>query len=835
MIPGSIITSLLSIVPPGPPAPITPLNAFSASVAPRVCYSMMKVNSAYAGACMNTREVANTSNQHLIGFASGKIDQSAILDAWGALTVADWRDQSGNGLNLSTTNRPVFTKSAVTDATGNATPAPDFLQKGAWLGAAGPAINFGGANNLTIMMVFDTLGFVPSTSDYTTSRPGGYNAATSGPNVALSIGTSNIIFAQSDPYAVDGTDPSYPTNVTSLGNKRETILDTRTITGTPGDRYVNIWYNFKGELVSGGCDDRIAFRDRYHEMAEIVAGQLTIGANGPRTVAFNGRIVEVIIYNNALSGLSDLECQRIAMDMRARWNTTVTDYDPATDAFTPSFVGRMQPGDYYNASEQLYPCNTLSSNSATETWHVSVTEGVTPDHLTPNYVWAFSNGYTERDGSEPPERSNGNPIEVKAKLYVNNVFVRDLLFGGTTNYKVIPERTHVKTDIAVGVNFAPLTKYQIVTMNKYTGRRPGQYRTAQSYGQNFASEAAALAAFNDPSTIVPSGAGDDVYSYGPSGAWASDWDGVTEVPTHFGDSLTMGDYAGRSYVTRGFTGEIGGGQHCSYWNLAVQGTSPRNSSMLKQGQFQWKDALLQLGKTLNNGRDTWTSISDAHMVNSSSETGTQSALMSIMRNHFKFVYYRYNPAKFVWYTPPAKYQADSWWFWTKPDALNPNDNSPINGYRAAGRNGDRFYTGDQIKAGAFGRWSPTLVIDTQADFNAGPSMVDWMTTDGGVLTEQWEIGSYTYTTDTIPSIGDRIVVNAGTSGNQEMIAGIVDYYTGTGPYVVISTAPATKTHAAGQKIVYGTTYDRTHMIQTGKGARNAATRIANAKIAGHFK
>lgn len=821
------------------PTPITPLNPFSAFASPRVCYSMMKVNPAYAGGCMNTREVTTPSNQHLIGFPAGfpsKINQSAILPGWGALTVADWRDQSGNGFNVTATSRPNLTLSAVNDGTGNPTPAPDYVTKSMFLGASAPALNFGGTHNFTVFMVFDTLGFVPAGNDYTVSRPGAFNAGSSGPNVALSVGTSSILFAQSAPYASDGTDPSFPTNVTTIGDKRETIVDLRPITGVPGARYVNVWYNFKADLVSGGCDDRIAFQNRYHQMAEIVAGQLTIGANGARNTAFNGRIMEVVIFNDDSKQLSDVECQRIGMDIKARWNTPATNYDPSTDAYTPSFGGRMRVGDWAAASKQLYPPNTLSSNSAVETWDVSITEGVGAPWPTEGMIWPFSNGFTIRDGSEPPERAVGNSIEVRQKLYVNGVFVRDILFGGSAGYKSIPDRSHVLSDAAMGLAWPANQTYQIVTLLKRTGRRPGQYRTGQSYGQNFTTEAAAIAAFNNPSTIVASGTGDDVYSYGPSAALALGWNGSVAVSLFLGNSIGQGDYAGRSWYTYAMTTEFGG-EETPYLNLAVQGTSPRNSSYLTQGLFQWKDALIQLMKTPNQGRDFFTSISTEHCVNSASPTGIPSQLLSIMQYHFKFIFYRYRPFKMNWFTPTPKYEADPWWFFTNTNAVRPvapNIGQAINGYQAQGRNGDRFFVTDWFKTNGYALFNLTGIIDTQQDWTQGGSSVAWRTAPGGTLTAQMLPGANSFTSNTLPSIGDRAIINAGNTGTQEY-AGSVQSYTGAGPYLVqLTGGSATFTHEIGETVIYGTPYDQTHPAPRTQAWIMAATRVATAKQANFF-
>ncbi len=86
---------------------------------------------------------------------------------------------------------------------------------------------------------------------------------------------------------------------------------------------MNVWFNQKGALVSGGGDTRRHFQDREHGGAAATGQRLVIGADANGSNALNGGFRELIVYQSAVP-MTDEECQRIAIGQSTRWATAPT-------------------------------------------------------------------------------------------------------------------------------------------------------------------------------------------------------------------------------------------------------------------------------------------------------------------------------------------------------------------------------------------------------------------------------------------------------------------------------------------------------------------------------
>lgn len=96
-------------------ANVTPLLDLYGSAA--VAYSMRKLRTAYAGACVRVRTSAAGNAETDIGFdGNGNLDETALAAAIGSNTgtVVTWYDQSGNGVNVTqatAANQPIIVSS----------------------------------------------------------------------------------------------------------------------------------------------------------------------------------------------------------------------------------------------------------------------------------------------------------------------------------------------------------------------------------------------------------------------------------------------------------------------------------------------------------------------------------------------------------------------------------------------------------------------------------------------------------------------------------------------------------------------------------------------------
>lgn len=102
------------------------------SISSAAAFSVRKLRTAYAGACLRVRRSSDNAEQD-IGFASGVLDTASLLSFCGAGDgfVKTWYDQSGNGNNVTTATQAdqpaIATSGAV--LVKNAKPALQFNQK----------------------------------------------------------------------------------------------------------------------------------------------------------------------------------------------------------------------------------------------------------------------------------------------------------------------------------------------------------------------------------------------------------------------------------------------------------------------------------------------------------------------------------------------------------------------------------------------------------------------------------------------------------------------------------------------------------------------------------
>ena len=83
-------------------------------------YGLRKLRSAYAGNCIKIRR-SSDSTELDIGFSGNNLDIDALLAfvGTGSGTVSTWYDQSGNGLNATSTARPILVSSGVLQKQNN--------------------------------------------------------------------------------------------------------------------------------------------------------------------------------------------------------------------------------------------------------------------------------------------------------------------------------------------------------------------------------------------------------------------------------------------------------------------------------------------------------------------------------------------------------------------------------------------------------------------------------------------------------------------------------------------------------------------------------------------
>lgn len=808
-------------------AAIAPLNAMQASAAPKAIFGMRRINPAYAGACCQVRDSANTLRT--VAFdANGDVDQAQFA-AWGdgvTFTVSLWYDQSGNGNNVTASTRPRLVLSAYTDARGIARPAVDGAAKGMFLGGSAAAFTAGGTENFAAFVIANTLGY-STTATGNSPRPGSFSSSVVAPVISLGSTSAglNAVYAADDPQRQEGADASASTTFMRL---KETVLDFGAPAGSGFGRYKNFWYNQKGALVSGGIDSRIAFRDREHRIPAYGPDVLTIGANAQRATTFNGQIVEVIIFNGA-TPLSDAECQRIAVEQRAYWGSQITDgaYLGSADSFRPSVLGALERGDWALASDGVHPPIESYTPSGTA-YETSAVFGITPAYGVKRMRWAWSNWWTLSDGREPPERDTGNDIAVRAALFADGVKVQDLTFGGQFE-TTIASGADVWCDEVVLPATWTKKEYAIRTYCRYTGTRPGGYRAgtgvSASVSRKATSDAEALGLLNG-GTITDNQTGNGVFFYGPSLAISDGWDGRPVVLV-VGDSIAFGDYEARSWITKGLGGEAGG-QDLPYANFAVQGTRPANSYSIGAGFYRRKDQLLRSGVAINGGRALWTAILSEHGVNDAGGVGSQATLTlaSKVFGFDRFAHYRYRPpgAKLVHttFTPRVQPLVDTDWLYSYPDTAQSTTADPTT---------DRWGVSDQINADT---WPLSGHIDVRPAWTGLATGTKWRDAQGtGLLTAAVAIGDTQYLADTAPAKGDIAVLDAGTAANVEAIQSVSDV-TGTGPFTVKLSGAATKAHASGAAVRYATTKDGVHPFRGTVGWNLAAKAVADAKVAGVF-
>lgn len=798
-----------------------PLDPMSASVAPAAVYGLRRINSAYAGAACQVRDSGNVLRD-VVFDASGNVDQAQFA-AWGdgvTFTVATWRDQSGNGRDLSSTSRPRLILSAYTDANGIARPAIDFTTKGMFLGGTASVFSSGGTANLAVFAIANTLGH--SGSSGTHARPGTFASSVVAPVVSLGATSSgaSVAFAAGDPMRLEGADSRA---VTCYYNMRETSLDTTPLTGSGTERYRNFWFNQRGAVVSGGVDSRLAFQDRVHGQAAYGPDVLTVGANPQRTQTFNGQLTELLIYNSA-SPLSDVECQRIALSQRAYWGAIpAANYSTASDPYQPAVKAPLAAGAFAVAANGIHPPIQFFTPAAGTNFEIAETSAISAPYASSKMRWAWSNWYTLNDGSEPPERDTNTTIYVRATLLnAAGAKVRDLTFNGQAE-ATIASGDDVWCDLT-DISWAGSTGYRIRTYLRYNGTRPASYRNGQdgNIGRVCASDAEALSLLNG-GTITDNTFQGGVYSYGPSMAISDGWDGRPVVLIG-GDSIGFGNYAARSWITEGL-GSAYAGQDLPYFNICVQGTRPANSYNIDPGIFRRKDQLLRSAIALNGGRALWTSILSEAGVNDAGSTTVagQNTLRERVSYWLKFMHYRYRPTggklAQTTYTPRVQPGADTSWLYSFPQTTASTTNNTAT---------DRWVVSDWILTNPF---PLSGSIDVRQDWTGSPSGLVWRDSGGvGALTAPVSSGN-TYVCDTAAPVGDIAVLDAGTAASVEAVGQVLSC-TGTGPFTVTVSGVVTKAHASGAVVRYATSKDGVHPLWGTVGYKAAAARVAAAKAAG---
>ena len=112
----------------------SPLLLDTLSVTVKGAWSVRKLRSAYAGACLRVRRSSDNAEQD-IGWSAGVLDTAALLTFVGAGSgfVSKWYDQSSLGQDMAQTtasNQPRIALSGVVDRLGNATARPGIVNTG---------------------------------------------------------------------------------------------------------------------------------------------------------------------------------------------------------------------------------------------------------------------------------------------------------------------------------------------------------------------------------------------------------------------------------------------------------------------------------------------------------------------------------------------------------------------------------------------------------------------------------------------------------------------------------------------------------------------------------
>jgi len=350
----------LTLTPRGFPAQSIPVNIFnqtalnpnSASQPMSVAYSLRKVVTAYAGACLIARDSVGSTNRTLNFKADGTYDADpAVWSTYGDginFTLHTWYDQSGNARNFTTSVRPklVF-PNAPTNYEGAYIDFDNKTQN--MVTATGSEwLNVGGTANLSIFAVAGTWGW-SSAGAHVRNPPSAYSGVV-GPLLGIGTLGSEAGALVYGAYHNLGQTCMY-------AKKGELFVDQ----GTPSnDRNRNIWFNQKGAVVSGGGDRRLMFKDRPHEVAASGPHRLVLGNVGLVNQSHNGPVQEIILFQNA-TALSDDECQRIALWQRQYWTATTDVFFP--DTYTMIYSGQSLAAFHWDNAQS--GDGTANSNSGT--------------------------------------------------------------------------------------------------------------------------------------------------------------------------------------------------------------------------------------------------------------------------------------------------------------------------------------------------------------------------------------------------------------------------------------------------------------------------------------
>jgi len=395
---------------------VSPLNPMSASVAPAAIWSMRKIRTAYAGACLRVANSAGTQTD--IGWVTDPagsgyqvIDQAALIahstagGSNGTLLPKKWYDQSGNGRDLTYASTGTFLKpSTMTRALGGAD-LPSFDFDGSFSGGfststAIPAgwLNFGGTYNFSMFAIMNVLGPVTSTSG---AQPRTYptNLA-SFDAVMASTGTNDT-----DIIACV-TESSSGQTIYGKANGRSALaadypfakqypiglgLSAAPALAFSAARKSTYWFNQKGANVSAGGGGIQSFADRPHGYSAAASKSFILGTrNGARPA--NSQFSEVILFNHATDQLSDIECQGI-------------------DAWTQAFWGAVQtPRVPYRAALTIMGESTaagLAIQSSTSGEPNNIGDSAWARIFVPKWLEYMGRSYTNTDIVFPDVRSHG--------------------------------------------------------------------------------------------------------------------------------------------------------------------------------------------------------------------------------------------------------------------------------------------------------------------------------------------------------------------------------------------------------------------------------------------
>ncbi|WP_019515188.1 hypothetical protein [Sphingomonas sp. Mn802worker] len=307
---------------------IDPLAATAASQPLTAAYSLRRVVPAYAGACLQVRDVGNALRT-LSFRADGSYDAPAA--SWSGygdgktFTVATWYDQSGNGHHLTSSARPTLVFPGAPAHYEGA--FVDFTAKSQHLVSATTPLSVGGSANLALLAVTATRGW---TSAGTHPRDPAIYATATGPLFGYGTTSAGAL--------VSGADG--PGGETTLyGAAGELLVDAST---DFANRWRNWWFNHTGATVSGGGDVRTLFTARPHTRAGSANNRLVVGNNGALNQSANASVRELLMFNTG--ALPDAECARIAAWQRQAWGGLADARFP--DRFVAVFAGQSN-AQYY--------------------------------------------------------------------------------------------------------------------------------------------------------------------------------------------------------------------------------------------------------------------------------------------------------------------------------------------------------------------------------------------------------------------------------------------------------------------------------------------------------